>query len=604
MSDPGAKSGPLTQAEIQSIWEGAMDSGYVSGFEESGEGDGFEAWTQLFVQLARVARAIDASTQEMFIRGWSGQTGDPAGGPAQATVPLTFARSARQELLLRLQAGSVLAEEVAQDYGQDGGVPTATGRRYALASDLFLLPGESGPGTVTAVAERPGRGYNNPFPGTISSIPQPGTQFTGEAATVIVSPGAMPPPQNLTVTLVAQNIPDMFLPDHVGQYVQFTAGANQGRVARVTTFLPPAGANGSSAVLETVLVAQASASSGTFLPGEQVQVKSGATVVGYGQLLAARGGRVALVFLAGAFAVADTLLGSSSGATATMGTVLVDPTFTPEVSAASWRVLDWAADLGVTVANPQSPQGGRLGMLDELGAERGLPRAVGEPDEVYRRRLTEVADVVTPNAVRRTLNRVLGDQPWCFREVGSALLPGFFYDEDYYDNAVDLWAGSGAGPGFAFDEPVTFIRGLSVVARGYYGGLTSGNFTFVYRFKGGPEVAQVGDIILGSQTGTIWTPSARVATSSVALNRFRTYFSYEDFRAYFMVGILPADGGDFGFSYDNHPHGAYDISPVNDFYDGVPLGLSATARRVWQAIYNVKAGGVGFDLYLETGACS
>jgi hypothetical protein len=99
------------------------------------------------------------------------------------------------------------------------------------------------------------------------------------------------------------------------------------------------------------------------------------------------------------------------------------------VGGASWRILAWSA-WGLTVTNVLAPSGGRIGWLDELGSERALSRAPGEDDATYRQRIKSIADVVTPNAIRRTLSRTLGTFPWCFREVGTEYLPGFFYDGD------------------------------------------------------------------------------------------------------------------------------------------------------------------------------
>jgi hypothetical protein len=41
----------------------------------------------------------------------------------------------------------------------------------------------------------------------------------------------------------------------------------------------------------------------------------------------------------------------------------------------------------------------------------------------------------------------------------------------------------------------------------------------------------------------------------------------------------------------------------NDFYDGHPYGAAATYRQVFAAVDKIRAGGVGFTLYLATGPC-
>ena len=115
------------------------------------------------------------------------------------------------------------------------------------------------------------------------------------------------------------------VPDHVGRYVLFTAGANAGTIARVTGFVPsqpfatpPAG---TGVTLDIVASIESATVVGVFAMGELVQVLSGATVVGYATPIAARLApgtghtRIALSMLAGALVVGDTLLGVVSGAT-------------------------------------------------------------------------------------------------------------------------------------------------------------------------------------------------------------------------------------------------------------------------------------------------
>ena len=53
-----------------------------------------------------------------------------------------------------------------------------------------------------------------------------------------------------------------------------------------------------------------------------------------------------------------------------------------------------------------------------------------------------------------------------------------------------------------------------------------------------------------------------LATPAVA-NRFHVWLDYASFRGFFMVGVGAQDFGDFGFAYDDHPRGFYDLGGTN-----------------------------------------
>jgi len=461
-----AHQGPLSIADLLAVWTAAVDRGYQEPLIAAGEGAGLEVFTQLMAQLARASTAVDVTTQALYIRPWSGQTAPPAAGEARAVVTLTFTRTRAVDRPLRLAAGQVFVDEQTTDWGDPGGVVVQTGRRYLLLADLVFLPGESGPATVQAVAENPGWGYNNPLPGTLVLVDQPGTGFYHDRGTLTVTLAPVttvqPPLQN-TAYLATVNEADTFIPEHVGQHMVFTAGANAGKDARVISFARPVPSSnlGSTVGLENLAAFVSATVAGTFVVGELVQIRvGGPTVVGWARLVAAHVGtvnRFGVVVLTGLLAGAVDILGLQSGATATVNVITSNPILVSEAppvsmpagSGASWRVLDWAVDWGLVVTNVLSPTGGRLGYLDAIGDERNIPRSPNEADEPYRARVGEVADVVTPNAIRRALTRSLGAIPYCFREVGSALLPGFFYDKpsangDAYDYDVLTFTGSRA----------------------------------------------------------------------------------------------------------------------------------------------------------------
>lgn len=636
MSDPNAKVGPLTQADLQAIWVSAVDDSYSQPFIAAGEGRGFEAYTQAFAQFARVSNAIDITTQAMFVKPWSGQSNPSASGANLATVTLTFTRTGFLNVPTRLQAGQIFVAEVTTDWGDGGGVTVTTGRRFVLTQDVIFLPGESGPLTATANAEFPGYGYNNPQPNTLSAITQNGTQYSNVLATVVVVPGNVPPPPATNVQLIAFNQADMFLPDHVGQYIVFTAGANIGTVARAIAFIPPALPNGSAVLLEALCAVRVPSITGTFQVGEQVLIKNGSTVVGYGVFLVTRpdgngNQRIGFVLTEGTLTLGNTINGVTSGATATTNLILYNPVFVSEapsggIGGASWRVADWVVDFGIVITHAAQPQGGTSPMLDELGSEKNIPRSPGESDTSYSYRQSKIADVVTPSAIKRTLNKTLGTIPWCFREVGQALLPGFYYDRyhdnngDFYDDDCIVFTGtitSGVFPSpVNFQEPVMYLdtNGL-IKATGYLGRIDSGTTFFMIRKSGvgsisHPAVFAAGDKILGLVSGAVFTIATVVSTPSVAASRYHTYFDYTDFRAMFVVNVPHSSLSEFGFFYDTYPlshlGGGYDSnSSANpNFYDGFPIGQAGLMKQLWQNIDRIRAGGVTWYLKVDDGTCA
>jgi hypothetical protein len=451
-------SGPLTIPNLLAIWTQSVDESYGQPFLAAGEGNGLEAYTQAFAQYARVSTAIDVTTQACYTLPWSGQTNPPAAGAQLALVSLTFQRSKRLDQPLILSAGTVFYAEQVNDWSESGSVPTLTGIRYTLQQDLCFQPGDMGPLTATAQAENPGYSYNNPLPGDIQVISQSGTQFTNIDATILVQPPATIAPSNTTLfQLNVYNAPDVVIPAHVGQYFELTLGANAGTtIYHGIGYVPPnPPTSGGALTFEVVFTITSATTTGAFQIGEIVQVNNGASVVGYIEF---RGGyELGGVFTAtysircGATSLGNTLTGLTSKATATVSTfVIAPPTLVNETTDATWVILDWVQDLGLTVTNAASPAGGMFPMLDGIGTDKNLPRQFGELDPTYRARLARIADVVCPNAILRTLNATLGSVPYCFREVGYALLPGFFYDYDFYDNDAQLFTFALSGGGGFF----------------------------------------------------------------------------------------------------------------------------------------------------------
>jgi len=113
----------------------------------------------------------------------------------------------------------------------------------------------------------------------------------------------------------------------------------------------------------------------------------------------------------------------------------------PENGTLSWAVRDWK-EMGFKLTRVEAFAGGRDNELGALAEERGVAISDGESDESLRRRVQQLADVVTPAAIRRAVNRQLA--PFNLRGYAwdvSNGLTGFFADLDFgdYYQAGDLF---------------------------------------------------------------------------------------------------------------------------------------------------------------------
>ncbi len=627
-----SKSGPLSQADLLAVWYSAVDSTYGDAFINAGDGNGLEVYNQGFAQSARVSQAIDVTTQACYTLPWSGQTNPSAQGAKFATVTLTFLRTMAMNQPLRLGAGQVYFDEQTTDWGTNGGKTVLTGLRYTLVQDLVVMPGDGGPVTALAVAEHAGYSYNNPLPETIVFIDQPGAAYNNTGASVVVTTTP-----TLKITLTAADDPDMFVPQHVGQYLQFTDGLNKGVVARITSFGSPNVIFGSSVTLEPLAVIETDDTVVVpFVYGEPLMIVNGGTPVGTGQFVQFTSStppmsRVAFVLLTGTFDIGDTLTGQVSASVVTITAIDTFPTFLNELAdplthlGAAWVILPWNTALGLTVTNDESPAGGVFPMLDGLGYDKDLQRLPGESDVAYAKRMAALADVVTPNAIRRVLNRTLGSTPWCLREVGSPQLPGFFYDNDFYDYDAIVLTGTPTGT-FQNGEPVVQIQdGVNVLGKAlvqYTGvntpfvpgqagttGIPTGlQLSGIAGIKGQVFKFQTGNVITGKLSGATITPSAIVGGITPG-NQWRVYLDYLRFRAYFIVGVPQLDSGDFGFFW-GAGNGSFGLANFwdlptgyTDFYDGSPTTADFLYQQVYNNIEKIRAAGVFWELVVDLTPC-
>lgn len=596
--------GPLTASELYEVLRSALDEGYLRAIEARGYGGGLEAFEMVCEQLARVARAIDHTTQALYILPWSGQSDQPASGARRSRLNLVVERSARHEAALLLSR-DIRVAEVESDFGPTGPRDVETGREYSLRAPLVFLPGEQGPKEVAVEATVPGFASGLVREGAVRRLVQTGVGSSNTGASVVQSGGIS--------QLVMRRAADVLGHEHVGQYIELTSGANAGQIRRIGGYSPPGSNDGGSLLLapEAVFRTVGTAPIGGFQPGEQVvqydtslappQVSAAGTVLG---ATAVADGPPWYLFVArtdGEFSPTGGTIGPAtgllSGASFAIEDVTQSPALVPEVGTAAWRLLGWEADLGLSAYNSGKQSPGALATLDALGEERGVRRSPGETDESYRKRVASLADVVSPAALLRVANRILaayGIQA-VLREVGSVDFPGLYYDAA----VVRGFAYDMDGMRFTGTQVGTFFEGEVVVqgtvpqplVRGRASVDPAGGLVGVSRLD---RAMVAGVPIVGQVSGGVFNPTV-VAGGPAAHDRFRVVLDYERFRAYFEVQIPSTGLGESGICYDDHPANPYD-SAVSNGFDGSPATEQAILISVWNALNQARAGGVGFDI--------
>lgn len=106
---------------------------------------------------------------------------------------------------------------------------------------------------------------------------------------------------------------------------------------------------------------------------------------------------------------------------------------TADAGGVEWRVLDWR-EMGFEVVRMSAPDGGTDDMLRLLGEERGVYQQTNETDDAFRRRASRLADVVSPAAIQRAVNRELAEYGYRGLAIDvSNGMTGFFCDVDALD---------------------------------------------------------------------------------------------------------------------------------------------------------------------------
>lgn len=100
------------------------------------------------------------------------------------------------------------------------------------------------------------------------------------------------------------------------------------------------------------------------------------------------------------------------------------------------EVEEWA-DLGLTVSQPDPIAGGVGDALGAIGNDRRQGKVPGESDEAFRRRLCDLGDTISPNAIVRIVDGILSPKgvAFEFKETGDVdSLMGFTWDVHPYDH--------------------------------------------------------------------------------------------------------------------------------------------------------------------------
>lgn len=94
-------------------------------------------------------------------------------------------------------------------------------------------------------------------------------------------------------------------------------------------------------------------------------------------------------------------------------------------------------DLALTVTQPSPTTGGRHSFLDAIGFDRNAKRTADETDPIYRDRLCNLDDTISPAAILRIAARILTPKgiPFRLKETRDTLggLRGFIWDFDPFD---------------------------------------------------------------------------------------------------------------------------------------------------------------------------
>lgn len=208
---------PLTQEQLLDLVRKIFPADYVVPIETEAEGRGWDVFAQQAAQFARVAEAIDTTTQAYYLRYHSTQTSAPAAGGVQATGTVELTREPPLSGDIVLSAGTLLST-----YQLNARGVITEGPIFSLVSDVTLPAGSMT--AVTANIQCTRQGYQGNVPaGRVTGFTLLGRALI-EGAEVLTAN-----------TVRDQGVPDRFTEAMIGRYVEFTSGANSTTYPRKIT---------------------------------------------------------------------------------------------------------------------------------------------------------------------------------------------------------------------------------------------------------------------------------------------------------------------------------------------------------------------------------
>ena len=155
-------------------------------------------------------------------------------------------------------------------------------------------------------------------------------------------------------------------------------------------------------------------------------------------------------------------------------TVTADGTTLPgEIDLVAIPILDPVlAEPAIQVRQLATAEGGLAAVLDQLGLDKDLPRLIGESDPVYKGRIRQLPDTVSPAALKRQLDAIFLPMDLSYQLIET-------WQNEYqtcYDfpegDLVHPMMGVARADCFAFDDPRTDpFRGRLLDERDFISGL-------------------------------------------------------------------------------------------------------------------------------------
>jgi len=215
----------LTDAELLDIWRSVLPESYTRPLEEQADGRGLDVIAACAAVMARIAVAVETSTQAMYLLPHSIQEAPESSGEAQATGLVTLTRSAPTTGDINLEDGDLLQVELVT---LDDETIFEVG--LELAADITLLEGSTAPVAAAVRAVRPGYQANVEDTGGRSVTFLRRTTKTIDNATTAIVAGS-------GNVIYDSGTGDQFDEEMIGAFARFTGGPNVGAgPRRITDF--------------------------------------------------------------------------------------------------------------------------------------------------------------------------------------------------------------------------------------------------------------------------------------------------------------------------------------------------------------------------------